>query len=277
MGSASRRHRGRQTMPVTNSRAVNLAVEVQKVWDEADAEERSLTPVERDRVETLIERAREAKALEEKLGELEGGVTWQHGDAVAAKGPGDQFIQSKGYKQLVERGFGSGQFSTGQVELQTKGTLVSTPGSALTPAGYVPGVVENLFQRPYLADLFPNREAPGNPVRYVAETTVTNAGRRGGRDGPEARIDPRLQRGQRAGQEDRHVASHLRRDARGRPADSAVPELAARALREAPGGGADPLRERARVLRVVDGDTIEVSLGGEIEDVRYLGVDTNAG
>ena len=162
-------------MPVTNSRAVNLAVEVQKVWDEADAEERSLTPVERDRVETLIERAREAKALEEKLGELEGGVTWQHGDAVAAKGPGDQFIQSKGYKQLVERGFGSGQFSTGQVELQTKGTLVSTPGSALTPAGYVPGVVENLFQRPYLADLFPNREAPGNPVRYVAETTVTNA------------------------------------------------------------------------------------------------------
>ncbi len=100
-------------MPVTNSRAVNLAVEVQKVWDEADAEERSLTPVERDRVETLIERAREAKALEEKLGELEGGVTWQHGDAVAAKGPGDQFIQSKGYKQLVERGFGSGQFSTG--------------------------------------------------------------------------------------------------------------------------------------------------------------------
>lgn len=30
----------------------------------------------------------------------------------------------------------------------------------------------------------------------------------------------------------------------------------------------------ARVTRVVDGDTIEVRVGGEIEDVRYIGVDT---
>ena len=32
--------------------------------------------------------------------------------------------------------------------------------------------------------------------------------------------------------------------------------------------------ERARVTRIVDGDTIEVSLGGAIEDVRLLGIDT---
>ena len=31
---------------------------------------------------------------------------------------------------------------------------------------------------------------------------------------------------------------------------------------------------RARVLRVIDGDTIEVSIGGHEEDVRYIGVDT---
>jgi micrococcal nuclease len=31
---------------------------------------------------------------------------------------------------------------------------------------------------------------------------------------------------------------------------------------------------RAEVLRVVDGDTIEVSLDGATEDVRYIGVDT---
>jgi micrococcal nuclease len=31
---------------------------------------------------------------------------------------------------------------------------------------------------------------------------------------------------------------------------------------------------RAEVTRVVDGDTIEVSLDGETEDVRYIGVDT---
>jgi micrococcal nuclease len=43
-------------------------------------------------------------------------------------------------------------------------------------------------------------------------------------------------------------------------------------------GGArgDPAGERAtaEVLRVVDGDTIEVLLEGEEEDVRYIGVDT---
>jgi micrococcal nuclease len=32
--------------------------------------------------------------------------------------------------------------------------------------------------------------------------------------------------------------------------------------------------ERAPVTRIVDGDTIEVSLGGVIEDVRLLGIDT---
>jgi micrococcal nuclease len=30
----------------------------------------------------------------------------------------------------------------------------------------------------------------------------------------------------------------------------------------------------ARVLRVVDGDTIEVSIDGAVEDVRYIGIDT---
>ena len=35
-----------------------------------------------------------------------------------------------------------------------------------------------------------------------------------------------------------------------------------------------PRRATAEVLRVVDGDTIEVSVGGHEEDVRYIGVDT---
>jgi micrococcal nuclease len=41
------------------------------------------------------------------------------------------------------------------------------------------------------------------------------------------------------------------------------------------GGGADgPANAMALVTRVVDGDTIEVRLGGRLEDVRYIGVDT---
>jgi micrococcal nuclease len=35
-----------------------------------------------------------------------------------------------------------------------------------------------------------------------------------------------------------------------------------------------PSRERAEVLRIVDGDTIEVDIDGTEEDVRYIGIDT---
>lgn len=42
-----------------------------------------------------------------------------------------------------------------------------------------------------------------------------------------------------------------------------------------PGGPTAPAGPvEAEVLRVIDGDTIEVDLGGETEDVRYIGVDT---
>ena len=41
-----------------------------------------------------------------------------------------------------------------------------------------------------------------------------------------------------------------------------------------PAGVAASGSVQARVLRVVDGDTIEVSIGGDTEDVRYIGVDT---
>jgi micrococcal nuclease len=40
------------------------------------------------------------------------------------------------------------------------------------------------------------------------------------------------------------------------------------------GGGAEPASARAYVVRAVDGDTIEVRLGGRLEDIRYIGVDT---
>jgi len=39
-------------------------------------------------------------------------------------------------------------------------------------------------------------------------------------------------------------------------------------------GESGPASASALVTRVVDGDTVEVRLDGEIEDVRYIGVDT---
>ena len=39
-------------------------------------------------------------------------------------------------------------------------------------------------------------------------------------------------------------------------------------------GEEGPASASVQVLRAVDGDTIEVRLGGETEDVRYIGVDT---
>ena len=49
---------------------------------------------------------------------------------------------------------------------------------------------------------------------------------------------------------------------------------------ELPGGGADDrgagggVEAEAEVLRVIDGDTIEVEVDGATEDVRYIGIDT---
>lgn len=40
------------------------------------------------------------------------------------------------------------------------------------------------------------------------------------------------------------------------------------------GGGSGPRGTPAQVLRVIDGDTIEVEIAGAVEDVRYIGVDT---
>src|SRR3954452_1340023 len=157
--------------------ALTLANKAQKFWDTADAENRPLTPYERYQVEQLLGRVEQAKSLENKLTEMDGGDLFERGidGPTHGTGPGDQFIQSQGYKAIQDPAARGQTWTTGAVELDTKGTLVTTPGTALTPAGYVPGVVETLYQRPYLADLLPNQQAPGNPVRFVSETTATNA------------------------------------------------------------------------------------------------------
>jgi len=43
---------------------------------------------------------------------------------------------------------------------------------------------------------------------------------------------------------------------------------------EGDGSVAGPAEARAYVVRAIDGDTIEARIDGELEDVRYIGVDT---
>lgn len=86
---------------------------------------------------------------------------------------GDQFIESKGYKELLDRGM-SGEWKQ-TIELQTKGTLTTTPGTALTPREYQAGIVETLFQRNYVADLCMQSTTTAAQVAYVVESAATNA------------------------------------------------------------------------------------------------------
>jgi micrococcal nuclease len=50
--------------------------------------------------------------------------------------------------------------------------------------------------------------------------------------------------------------------------------LILRPWEETGGGDEGPASAAAFVVRAVDGDTIEVRIGGRLEDVRYIGVDT---
>lgn len=52
----------------------------------------------------------------------------------------------------------------------------------------------------------------------------------------------------------------------------AVAAVVLRPWERDPGGG--PAEAMARVVRVIDGDTIEARLGGAVDDVRLIGVDT---
>src|SRR6185295_9186330 len=105
-----------------------------------------------------------------------GAERWQFRKSI-----GEQFIESAGYKKMVENRGPSGGlpegFSTGPVELDVKGTLLEgtgTPpsgtGGGLVPVPQVaPGVTETLFQRLTVADLMPSATTNTNVVRYTVE------------------------------------------------------------------------------------------------------------
>jgi HK97 family phage major capsid protein len=99
---------------------------------------------------------------------------------------GSQFVRSEGYKSLVQTFRDTGRlptgFTTGPVNMQTKGTLGESQiapvlggyGLVSTPQ-VLPGIVETLYQRLTFADLVLSGQTTSTSLRYVVEGTATNA------------------------------------------------------------------------------------------------------
>lgn len=177
--------------------------EIKDIWKKAEEDDRETSPDERGEVEerlkaieTLKEQKSEVEAaikVEEQVDDVSRSLGKADRSAISVtdarvtyepprmKSLGEQFVESEGYKSLQSKGF-SGQFTTGQIELQTKGTLLegtgATPGTGGALANpvpqVVPGVVEKLFQRLTVADLLPSGQTTGNTLRYVVEGTATS-------------------------------------------------------------------------------------------------------
>ncbi len=153
-----------------------LHAEAMKIFEAADRESREVSLQERDDARHLLDQAEAQKKVEDQVKALDlGNVRWDDGGVAGGSGLGDQFVSSKEYRSVRDPAARSETWTSGVVELATKGTLLTSPGTALTPAAYVPGVVSTLFQAPTIASLMPQVQAAGNPVRFVSETTVTNA------------------------------------------------------------------------------------------------------
>lgn len=165
------------------SLSYHFAKQAKEIFTRAEIEGREATPEERGQVEELLARAEKARRAEKANGEV---AEFQKGfgsagpvtaDGFSAGPPGTRFVNSAAYKTIADAGNRGAAWSTGPVEvgMLAKGTLLSTPGTALTPPEYRAGVVETLFQRLYVADLLKQSQVTGSQVRYVEETTATNA------------------------------------------------------------------------------------------------------
>lgn len=98
------------------------------------------------------------------------------------KDMGSQFIESAGYKSMIQAYKDQGRFptgfSTGPIQLDTKGTLmegVTGSGSGLMPVPQVVGgITDQLFQRLTFADLVLSGQTSTNSLRYIIEGTATS-------------------------------------------------------------------------------------------------------
>lgn len=179
--------------------------DAQSIWKKADEEDRETSNEERGEVEkhlkaieTLksqksdledaIKVEQDVKQLAPKFGSADSVVNGDGSDSegaknyarpIQAKSIGEMLVESPQFKAIQRQG---GHFSTGPIELSTKGTLLEgsgSPGSGsggglLPVPGVIPGVVDKLFQRLSVENLLGSIQVSGNSQRYVVEGTATS-------------------------------------------------------------------------------------------------------
>jgi HK97 family phage major capsid protein len=145
----------------------------------------ALDPIEAD-IKHWMEEIKSIEFVEEKRKSFLAAAGNDSGDEApaeqpkgAAKSIGEQFVQSAGYKSLVQGGL-KGNWSSGDIEVKT--TL--TEGTAGTPGGgystiqqptLLPGMVDIKFRPLTISDLFPGGTTSTPLIRYLVESAVTNA------------------------------------------------------------------------------------------------------
>jgi len=171
-----------------------LRVEVSRLLSEAhsftakaEKESRSLAQEERERVEILLKAVEEKRKqiidiednekLQKTIEDMNGSLNREREVAKPqAKSLGDAFVKSDAYRALKESGPKSQSWTTGAIEIpwDGKATMTTTASPVIQPDAQ-PGVLQKLFQPLRIADLLASGTTDSNVVRYIEETTATNA------------------------------------------------------------------------------------------------------
>jgi HK97 family phage major capsid protein len=195
--------RNQRLLKATEQTLAQKAEELLELGQAAESENRELTEDEQAARETLRGEITELKAKAEELkgkieidDEIETLASGLKGDREAREERkrepitmGEQFIESDGYRNLVEKGL-TGKWSSGHVDVRPDASLgyrasVATllegtgaspgAGGALVPEDRRPGVLPILFERLTVADLLASGMTTSNLIRYVVETVADNS------------------------------------------------------------------------------------------------------
>jgi len=164
---------------------------------------KALEPLEAD-IKAATEEVQNLDYVEKQRKKLSGSAFGKAADEHNSDGKDDQagwsigkqFVNSKGYKSLIEKGLKGGNWTSGDIELKdafTEGT-VDAPGGGYAAAtlnpNVVPGVVDIRFRTLTIADLFPAGATSSPLIRYLQETIAVN-GAKGVKEGdlkPESKL-----------------------------------------------------------------------------------------